>query len=146
MRRACSPSHVRRLPHGSRPFGPGSAPLVDVLIETETAVYGVIALYQSDVFVGATSAMHVDPVLAAIDAVSWHAGVRDCYIAVVTSEAFDSPVARSRTERYALAHDNVVRRLAHRRDGLTNVKGIGWLTWRDMASIVRDYLARAVAS
>jgi hypothetical protein len=32
----------------------------------------------------------------------------------------------------------LARRLPHRRDGLANVRGIGRLTWRDVAAIVRD--------
>jgi hypothetical protein len=30
------------------------------------------------------------------------------------------------------------RRLPHRRDGLANVRGIGRMTWRDVAAIIRD--------
>jgi hypothetical protein len=138
MRVQLWPALERARAGGAGTAGTGVPAVVDVLVDTETAVYGVITLYRSDIFVGATSATQVDPLLAAVEAVSWYAGVRDCYIAVITSDALDSPVARSRAERYSLAHDNVARRLAHRRDGLANVKGIGWLTWRDMASIVRD--------
>jgi len=40
--------------------------------------------------------------------------------------------------RYASSRDALIRRLPHRRDGLMNVRGIGRVTWRDVASIIRD--------
>ena len=118
---------------------PQDGPLcVDVLIATETAVYGVMGFDKTDVSLGDTTLAAPDSVLRAIDAVSRYAGVRDCYIALITSDPYDTPVGVALIDRYASSRDALLCRLPHRRDGLANLRGIGRMTWRAVASIIRD--------
>ena len=111
---------------------------VDAIVETEAAVYGVMAFDRTDVGLGDSTPAAPDAVLRTIDAVSWYAGVRDCYVALITSDSSDTPVGVALIDRYGSSRDALIRRLPHRRDELMNVRGIGRITWRDMASIIRD--------
>ena len=131
---------VRLWPTLSTPPGrPQDGPIwVDAIVESETAVYGVMAFDETDVSLGDTTLAAPDSVLRTIDAVSWYAGVRDCYVALITSDPADTPVGAALIDRYGSSHDALIRRLPHRRDLLMNVRGIGRMTWRDMASIIRD--------
>jgi hypothetical protein len=54
---------------------------VDALIETNTAVYGVMMFAGSDLRSCDSTLRRPDAILRVIDAVSWYAGARDCYIA-----------------------------------------------------------------
>src|SRR5688572_14438720 len=114
---------------------------VDVLVETETGVYGVLVFHESDVDTGDSTRACPDAVLRVIDAVSWYAGVRECYIALVTSDPSHTPIGTALVRRYGASRETTFRRLSHRRDRLANVAGIGGLTWADMASIIRDCAA-----
>ncbi len=111
---------------------------VDALVESETAVYGVMTFAGSDLELGDSTRARPDAILRTIDAASWHAGVRDCYVAFVTTSCADSPVGSGLIDRYRGSRDALLRRLPHRRDGLTNVRGIGRMTWRDVAGIIQD--------
>jgi len=111
---------------------------VDALIETETSVYGVMMFAGSDLEFGDTTRARPDPILRMIDAVSWYAGARDCYIALIMSDWSDTPIGSALIERYRGSREPLRRRLPHRRDGLTNVRGIGRMTWRDVAGIIQD--------
>jgi hypothetical protein len=111
---------------------------VDALVETDT-VYGVMTLDESDLELGDSTFARPDAVLRVIDAVSWYAGARDCYIALITSDWPDTPIGSVLIDRYRGSRDVLLRRLPHRqRDGLANVRGVGRMTWRDVAGIVRD--------
>lgn len=92
----------------------------------------------SDVELSDSTLARPDTILRLIDAVPWHAGVRDCYIALITSDRADTPVGSALIERYRGSRAVLARRLPHRRDGLANIRGIGRMTWRDLAAIVRD--------
>jgi hypothetical protein len=111
---------------------------VDVIVETDTAVYGVLVFNESDVDTGDSTRACPDVVLRVIDAVSWYAGVRECYVALVTSDPSHTPIGTALVRRYGASRSVTFRRLSHRRDRLANVAGIGGLTWADMASILRD--------
>jgi len=111
---------------------------VDAVIETDTAVYGVITFAGSDLDFGDSTLARPDPILRMIDAVSWYAGARDCYIALITSDWSDTPIGSVLIERYRGSRDVLRRRLPHRRDGLINIRGIGRMTWRDVAGIIQD--------
>jgi hypothetical protein len=111
---------------------------VDALIETDTAVYGVLTFDGSDVDLGDSTLARPDTILRVIDAVSWYAGARDCYVALITSDWSDTPIGSALIERYRGSRDVLARRLPHRRDGLANVRGIGRMTWQDVANILRD--------
>ena len=111
---------------------------VDALIELDTAVYGVMTFAGSDLESGDSTLARPDAILRVIDAVSWHAGARDCYIALITSDWSHTPVGSSLIDRYRGSRDMLRRRLPHRRDGLMNVRGIGKMTWQDVAAIIRD--------
>ena len=111
---------------------------VDALIETDTAVYGVMTFAGADLELGDSTLARPDAILRTIDAVSWYAGARDCYISLITSDWSDTPIGSVLIERYRGSRDMLRRRLPHRRDGLMNVRGIGRMTWRDVAGIVHD--------
>ena len=111
---------------------------VDALIDTDTTVYGVMAFNDRDLEPGDTTAARPDAVLRVIDAVSGYAGIRDCYIALITSHQSDTPTGSALIERYRASRDGLLRRLPHRRDGLANIRGMGWMTWRDVAGIIQD--------
>jgi hypothetical protein len=111
---------------------------VDALIETDAAVYGIMTLDGTDVELGDSTLARPDTILRTIDAVSWYAGARDSYIALISSDWSDTPVGSALIERYRGSRDVLARRLPHRRDGLANVRGIGRMTWRDVAGIIRD--------
>jgi hypothetical protein len=111
---------------------------IDALVETETAVYGFMTYHGSDVEFGDTTLVRPDAVLRVIDAISWYAGARDCYIALVTSDWSDTPIGGALIERYRGSRDTMQRRLPHRRDGLVNVRNIGGMTWRDVAAVMHD--------
>jgi hypothetical protein len=111
---------------------------VDALIETDTAVYGVMTFAGSDLELKDSTLARPDAILRVIDAVSWYAGARDCYIALITSDWSDTPIGSVLIERYRSSRDVLLRRLPHRRDGLMNLRDIGRMTWRDVAGIVQD--------
>jgi hypothetical protein len=111
---------------------------IDALIETETAVYGLMTSHKSDVELGDSTLVRPDAVLRVIDAVSWYAGARDCYVALIASDWADTPIGGALIERYRSSRDGMLRRLPHRRDGLVNVRNIGGMTWRDVAAIMQD--------
>lgn len=111
---------------------------IDALVETETAVYGFMTYLNSDVELGDSTLVRPDAVLRVIDAVSWYAGARDCYVALIASDWADTPIGGALIERYRSSRDGMLRRLPHRRDGLVNVRNIGGMTWRDVAAIMRD--------
>jgi hypothetical protein len=111
---------------------------IDALIETDTAVYGVMTVAGADLEFGDSTLARPDPILRTIDAVSWRAGARDCYVALITSDRVATPIASALIERYRGPLDVLRRRLPHRRDGLVNVRGIGRMTWSEVAGIVHD--------
>jgi hypothetical protein len=111
---------------------------VDAIIDTDTAVYGVMTFAGSDLAAGDSSLARPDAVVRVIDAVSQHAGVRDCYIALITSQWSDTPVGTALIERYRGSREMLLRRLPHRRDGLANLRGIGRMTWQDVAGVIHD--------
>ncbi|MCC7418471.1 MAG: hypothetical protein IT176_15145 [Acidobacteria bacterium] len=125
-------------PLGTRPAAAGGHPSrADVLIETEHAVFGLMALFGRDLSWDASAEPAADPVLQLIDGVSFRAGVRGCYVGLVASDA-QAPVAASLFDRYAGSRDGLARRLPARRDGLANICGIGRTTWTNMHTILRD--------
>jgi hypothetical protein len=111
---------------------------VDALIETDSAVYGVMAFAGSDLEFGDSTLARPDAILRVIDAVSWYAGARNCYIALISSDWSDTPIGSGLIERYRGARDVLRRRLPHRWDGLMNLRGIGKITWREVAGIIQD--------
>ena len=111
---------------------------LDAIVEMDTTVYGVMTFDGSDVELGDSTLARPDAVLRVIDAVSWYAGVRDCYIVLITSDWSHTPIGSALIERYRGSRDVLQCRLPHRRDGLVNVRGIGRMTWQDVASIIRD--------
>lgn len=128
---------VRLWPAIDSQASPGHRDVVhpDVLVVTDTAVVGIVTLYGGDLVVDDAGPDHL---LRVVDAVSREAGVRECDIAVVVGDPGDAPVASALVTRYAASREALLRRLPHRRDGLVNLQGIGRITWRDLASILRD--------
>ncbi len=112
--------------------------MVDALIETDTAVYGVMTFAGSDLPFGDSTRARPDPILRVIDAVSWYAGARDCYVALITSDRLDTPAGSGLIDRYRGSRETLRHRLPHRRDGLMTVRGLGRTTWQDVAGIIQD--------
>ena len=112
--------------------------IIDALIDTDDAVYGVMTCAGSDIELGDSTVARPDAVLRAIDAVSWYAGTRACHIVLITSDWADTPMGTALIDRYRSSRDVLLRRLPHRRDGLVNVRDIARMTWRDVAGIMRD--------
>lgn len=111
---------------------------VDILIETDQVVYGMLACDGSDLTFRDSTIASPDPILDVIDAVSWRAGVRQCYVGLITPDRADAPIASALIDRYGGSRDMLLRRLPHRRDGLVNLGGIGRVTWPDLLSVLRD--------
>jgi hypothetical protein len=134
---------VRMWPRLATPVRAGSSDVhLDVLIETDQVVFGMMACDTSDVTFRDDAA--ANSLLEVIDAVSWHAGVRQCYVGVITAGPEDAPIASALVERYRASRDGLLRRLPHRHDGLVNLRGIGRMTWQDLLSVLRD-CSRAAA-
>ena len=111
---------------------------VDVMVETDRAVYGVMTFNGSDLEVDDETLARPDAILRLIDAVSWYAGVRAAYIGPITSDRSDTPIGSALIDCYGGSRGVLLRRLSHRRDELANLRGIGEMTWGDIAAIIRD--------
>lgn len=109
---------------------------IDILIETERATWFIEAKYRHDVKEKTTNNPERDQVLRNIDVGSWYAGVRDFYFALLVLDDERSPVGIALIEKYAKSKDEIMKRLPHRPDGLLNLKGIGLLTWEDLAAVL----------
>lgn len=107
---------------------------IDILIETEYAAWFIEAKYRSDVSKSTTHDPERDQVLRNIDVGSWYAGVRDFYFSLLTLDERHTPLGVSLIDKYAASKDEVLARLPHRPDRLPNLKGIGRLTWADLAA------------
>jgi hypothetical protein len=110
---------------------------IDILIETEYAVWFIEAKYKSDVSERTTNDPKRDQILRNIDVGSWYAGARDFYFALLVLNEKHTPVGVSLIDRYATSNE-ILARLPHRPDRLPNLKGIGRLKWADVAAVLSD--------
>lgn len=111
---------------------------IDVLIETDYTVWFIEAKYKSDVSERTTSSPERDQVLRNIDVGSWYAGARDFYFALLILDEKYAPAGVSLISKYAASKDEIISRLPHRPDKLSNLRGVGLLTWADLAAVLSD--------
>jgi len=113
-------------------------PEVDILIENEACVWVVEAKYRSDVSERTTNNPERDQVLRNLDVGSWYAGVRDFFFSLLVVEERTSSLGRRLLKDYSASRDAILRKLPHRKDGLINLKGIGFLRWSDCDSVLHE--------
>jgi hypothetical protein len=118
-------------------FGPP-----DVFIETDHVVMALLTLYRRDWDRPTRAGAPFDPIGEVVNTVTTHAGVRDCYVGLVTTDGADSPRAVEAVERHAGLRVRVGPPPVAR-EGITKL-GVGWTTWGDLAAILQD-AARAAA-
>ena len=111
---------------------------IDVLIETERALWPMEAKYRSDVSERTTNNAQRDQVLRNLDVGSWHAGLRDFYFTLLVLSASTSAIGAAIVGKYSASKNEVLTRLPHRPDGLPNLKAIGSLEWTDVADVLAN--------
>jgi hypothetical protein len=117
--------------------GDGRQVTVDVLLESEDTWWGLITLFESDVAIGARDVVGPDPLIRAIEALSWAAGARDLYVGLISSGTTTAPVATRLMHRYAASPHLLAHRLS-RGNGCGNLRGLGAGTWRTVATVLDD--------
>lgn len=111
--------------------------VADVMIETEHAVWTLMSgddlrrRIEGDPATGDFAAL-------LLDATSWYAGTRDCSLGVLSSHAAHQDPGGSLVERYFRSKDSLRLRSNWRGNPLSNVRGVGSLSWTDLAAILRD--------
>lgn len=144
-------------PLGLLAGGDEGASEIDAVVEAPSWVWFIEAKYRSDISTGTTTRPNRDQVLRNIDVGSYYAGVRQFFFSLLISSEARSPEGVKRLHEY---NDLSIPRTmleAHRPDGLSNLKAIGQLTWKDLERVLaeasktaerddeRAYAARAVA-
>jgi hypothetical protein len=123
------------------PSAPGSsaareAQPIDVLLESETIVWGFLTAFEGDVIVGAHD-MRPDPVLRGAGALAELAGGRKCFVGLLASGETTAPLGTGLIRRYAAAPDLLRSRLPHVRGG-AHVDGLGMATWTTCATVLEE--------
>ncbi len=115
----------------------GSCPVfADVVIETEHAVWTVLATYGGDIALPDVCETETDPVGRMIDAGIWRAGRRDYFCGLIVRDPSEAPLGASLIQRYARPT----------RAAQAGVRGIGVATWGSLAEILDDCVgARALS-
>jgi hypothetical protein len=143
-------------PVGLLTDGDEGASEVDIVIEAPTWVWCIEAKYRSDISLGTTTRPHRDQLLRNIDVGSYYAGVRRFYFSLLTVSRDRSPEGAARVESYRDFEMVRERLRKHRPDGLTNLHGVGSLSWNDCATVLtmvnasasrtdeREYAVRAL--
>ncbi len=111
---------------------------IDVRIETERLVCFIEAKYKSDISTRTKNNPERDQIIRNLDLGTWHAGRRDFFFALLVMDETHSADGIATLKRYAEDRKTILARLPHRTDGLENLKGVGHVTWRDMADILRQ--------
>lgn len=111
---------------------------IDVRIETERLVCFIEAKYKGDISTRTKNNPDRDQILRNLDLGSWHAGCRDFFFALLVMDEAHSAAGLAAVKRFKESPDAVLGRLPHRYDGLQNLRGIGHVTWHDMAGILRQ--------
>lgn len=117
---------------------------IDVVLESESLVWFIEAKYRHDVSTHTTNNPARDQILRPIDVGSWYAGRRDFYFSLLVLNEKSTRDGVSLLSRYLASKDELLSRLPHRRDGLSNLRGIGLLKWIDLAAILSDCSKAAV--
>jgi len=111
---------------------------IDVLIETERLVCFIEAKYKSDISSRTKNNPDRDQIIRNLDLGTWYAGLREFYFVLLVMDEAHSSAGLKTLNNYVMERDSILARLPHRTDGLQNLKGIGHLTLRDMAEILRQ--------
>ena len=109
--------------------------IVDVVLESDWAVWGFLTVFERDVIVTMRDAEGPVPVLRTIDAVARLAGNRCCCVAMIPSSEKTAPIGARLIRRYGV--EQLHGRLRHRSEG-HNVLGIGMGTWRTVAAVLAN--------
>jgi hypothetical protein len=107
--------------------------LIDIVIETEVSVWFVEAKFKSDISTRTTNNPARDQIVRNLDVGSWYAGVRDFHFALLVMDTDRSPKGINVLKALQAS----LPPLAHRPDGMKNVKGCGLLRWRDVADVLQ---------
>ena len=105
---------------------------VDVVLESQDAVWGLLTVFERDVIATCRDVEGVDPVHRTVDAVARIAGRRRCFVAMIASSENTAPIGGSLIRRYAT--DLGLGRLRGEPEG-RNVLGIGMGTWGMVAAV-----------
>jgi hypothetical protein len=132
------------LPAVARLAGSHSTIDADVVIETEHAVWGLLARHGGDVVRGAEDLHGVDPIAALAHATAELAGTRRAYVGLVMSAPEECPLGIALIGRYRTSATALRLRL----DGVTpsaptNVGGFGAIRWNDLKTILEECAAGA---
>jgi hypothetical protein len=117
----------------------GARPIVvaDVMVETEHAVW-TLMLAGHDQRRVESDTPTVDSAALLIDSASWYAGTRDCSFGVISCQsAYEDPGA-ALVERYVRSKESLRLRSDSRSNRLSNVRGVGSVSWTDLAAILKD--------
>jgi hypothetical protein len=107
--------------------------LVDVIVETEHAVWTLITAS------GAQQSGNVHERMAeVIDAGGWLAGAREHYCGLIEEDTDTRSIGDSLKKRYARSPASVELRSGSRGPAGPNLKGFGSVRWRDLAAILGD--------
>lgn len=115
---------------------------VDVLIETESAVWAVRVCDRVDVEPAGDRGS--EPIAMLAGATSWYARRRACYVGVIAAEPATVPLAAAVLARYELSRSSLQLRLPARSHDVANLAGFGLLTWRQLIAILQDASGAAI--
>jgi len=121
------------LPPSQRLDGARPEVTVDVLIETEHAVWTLAVAGQRGQWLEDDDrAAHV------IDAAAWESGPRDHYFGVIETDTTSASVGRILIERYSRSRDSAELRSFTRGRATPPLSAFGVVRWTDLAAILRD--------
>jgi hypothetical protein len=111
--------------------------VADVVIETEHAVW-TLMLCGEDLRHLEAASVEGDFASKLIEATSWYAGTRSCYLGILSSLPGHQDVGVALVERYFRSRDSLQLRSDTRGNALSNVRGIGSARWSDLAATPRS--------
>ena len=106
---------------------------VDVILESQEAVWGLLTVFERDVIVTRGDADGPDPVRRTVDAVAHIAGRRHCFVGMVASSERTAPIGKRLIHRYAA--ELRLGRLRNEPQG-RGVLGIGMASWGTVATVL----------
>lgn len=136
-RRVSAPPSLRRLQ------GDEGESEVDVVIESDQFVWFIEAKYKSDISLRTTNSETRNQILRNIDVGSYHAGVRPFYFSLLLLDDRSSPIGSDLMKGYQAAPEAVATQFPHRKDALANLRGLGTLTWSDLAAALLSAAGQA---
>jgi hypothetical protein len=125
------------LPPAQRINGVCPDVVVDVVIETEHALWTLMMCGDDRTRCLEADASGSDPAARAIDAGAWRAGTRSCYFGIIESATSQASVA-TLLQRYSRSRDSMEIRSGVRQSGLRNVRAVGVVRWTDLSAILGD--------